>query len=242
MRPACATRGSTPARSCAAGRQFRLTDDIHGLFQAESGIAMAARGNAAHQRHGAGARRHPARPHAGARRSGPAMARSRSRPAARRIAAGGWSSRPAPGPTAPSRRSGIELPLAVTQEQVTYFATPHAGGFPAGSLSGLDLDGRSLLLRLPGLRRAGAQGGPGRRREGGHRRHPDLRARPGGARPGRRTSSSDTCPARWGPIIYTKTCLYTLTPDRDFVIDAVPGPSERRSWRSAAATASSSPR
>jgi sarcosine oxidase len=26
-----------------------------------------------------------------------------------------------------------------------------------------------------------------------------------------------------GPVIYTKTCLYTLTPDRDFVIDAVPG-------------------
>ena len=29
---------------------FRLTDDIHGLYQTESGIAMAARGNAAHQR------------------------------------------------------------------------------------------------------------------------------------------------------------------------------------------------
>jgi sarcosine oxidase len=25
-----------------------------------------------------------------------------------------------------------------------------------------------------------------------------------------------------GPIIYTKTCLYTLTPDRDFVIDTLP--------------------
>jgi sarcosine oxidase len=25
-----------------------------------------------------------------------------------------------------------------------------------------------------------------------------------------------------GPVIYTKTCLYTLTPDRDFVIDALP--------------------
>jgi sarcosine oxidase len=30
-------------------------------------------------------------------------------------------------------------------------------------------------------------------------------------------------PTALGPIIYTKTCLYTLTPDRDFVIDAVPG-------------------
>ena len=30
--------------------QLRLDDDIHGLYQAEGGIAMAARGNAAHQR------------------------------------------------------------------------------------------------------------------------------------------------------------------------------------------------
>ncbi|MBA3761071.1 MAG: FAD-dependent oxidoreductase [Gemmatimonadales bacterium] len=30
-------------------------------------------------------------------------------------------------------------------------------------------------------------------------------------------------PSALGPIIYTKTCLYTLTPDRDFVLDAVPG-------------------
>ena len=29
---------------------FRLSDDVQGLFQPESGIAMAARGNAAHQR------------------------------------------------------------------------------------------------------------------------------------------------------------------------------------------------
>jgi sarcosine oxidase len=29
-------------------------------------------------------------------------------------------------------------------------------------------------------------------------------------------------PTALGPIIYTKTCLYSLTPDRDFVIDAVP--------------------
>jgi sarcosine oxidase len=30
-------------------------------------------------------------------------------------------------------------------------------------------------------------------------------------------------PGALGPIIYTKTCLYTLTPDRDFVLDALPG-------------------
>jgi sarcosine oxidase len=30
-------------------------------------------------------------------------------------------------------------------------------------------------------------------------------------------------PKALGPEIFTKTCLYTLTPDRDFVIDTVPG-------------------
>ena len=30
-------------------------------------------------------------------------------------------------------------------------------------------------------------------------------------------------PEALGPIIYTKTCLYTMPPDRDFVIDTLPG-------------------
>jgi sarcosine oxidase len=30
-------------------------------------------------------------------------------------------------------------------------------------------------------------------------------------------------PAAVGPPIYTKTCLYTLTPDRDLVVDRLPG-------------------
>jgi len=30
-------------------------------------------------------------------------------------------------------------------------------------------------------------------------------------------------PGAVGPPIYTKTCLYTLTPDRDLVVDRLPG-------------------
>jgi sarcosine oxidase len=33
----------------------------------------------------------------------------------------------------------------------------------------------------------------------------------------------DVLPSASGPIIYTKTCLYTMPPDRDFVLDALPG-------------------
>jgi sarcosine oxidase len=30
-------------------------------------------------------------------------------------------------------------------------------------------------------------------------------------------------PTALGPVIYTKTCLYTMPPDRDFVLDCLPG-------------------
>jgi sarcosine oxidase len=31
-----------------------------------------------------------------------------------------------------------------------------------------------------------------------------------------------TLPSAYGPILYSKTCVYTLTPDRDFVVDTLP--------------------
>ena len=48
------------------------------------------------------------------------------------------------------------LPLTVTKEQVTYFAA-RPGGLRAGPLPGLDLDGRTVLLRLPDVRRGGTK-------------------------------------------------------------------------------------
>ena len=52
----------------------------------------------------------------------------------------------------------------------------------------------------------------------------------------------DHLPGALGPPIYTKTCLYTLTPDRDFVVDRLPDAPGRRGRRWAPPTASSSPR
>jgi sarcosine oxidase len=37
------------------------------------------------------------------------------------------------------------------------------------------------------------------------------------------TFLSARMPGAIGPALRTKTCLYTLTPDRDFVLDRVPG-------------------
>ena len=131
------------------------------------------------------------------------------------IAAGAWSN-------GALTHFGMHLPLRVTQEQVTYFATPHAAEFQPGPVPDLDLDGRPLLLRVPDLRRGRAQGGAGRGRPGGHgptpgRFEPDQAAL-------ERTMDflGRYIPKALGPIIYTKTCLYTLTPDRDFVVDRLP--------------------
>ncbi len=199
---------------------FRLSDDIHGLYQAESGIAMAARANAAHQRlaraHGATLRAPVAissiQPLDG--EIGLELDGSSYRCRQLVITAGAWSNRIL-------AFFGLRLPLTVTQEQVTYFASPQLDdfrperfpiwiwmddpcfyGFPvfgeAGIKAGQDAGGREVTAETrtfepdqPALRRV-----------------EEFLARylPGGL----------------GPILYTKTCLYTLTPDRDFVIDSLP--------------------
>ena len=132
------------------------------------------------------------------------------------IAAGAWSN-------GALTHFGVHLPLRVTKEQVTYFATAAPGRLPAGPVSDLDLDGRPLLLRLPHLRRSRARRRGRTRAARGHGRDrgPSSPTRPRSS--GTVDFLGQYIPKALGPIIYTKTCLYTLTPDRDFVIDAVPG-------------------
>src|SRR5439155_18125308 len=108
--------------------QFTVTDDIHGLFQPESGIAMAARGNAAHLRmaraHGAAVRDRT--PVENVRQVGGEIevAAGDTSYRCRRliIAAGSWSNHAL-------AHFGVRLPLRVTKEQVTYFASPHLAEF-----------------------------------------------------------------------------------------------------------------
>jgi sarcosine oxidase len=200
--------------------QFRLSDDIHGLYQSQSGIAMAARANAAHQR--------MAREHGATLRDRVSVGEVRPlggeieievdgvphRCSRLVITAGAWSN----DALAPF---GVRLPLAITQEQVTYFATsrpadfqpdrfpiwiwmddPCFYGFPvfgeAGPKAGQDAGGREVTVQSRTF-------------------DPDLAAL-------QRVQDflAKYIPTALGPIIYTKTCLYSLTPDRDFVIDAVP--------------------
>ena len=201
--------------------QLTVTDDIHGLFQAESGIAMAARGNATHIRmareHGAAVRDQAPveaiRPGAGEIEVTAGGTTYRCRRLV--IAAGAWSNRA----LAPF---GVQLPLRVTKEQVTYFASPHPELFTPERFPVWIWMDDPCFYGLPTFGEAGPKVGQD---AGGLEVTADTRTfDPDKAALKRVTDFLERCiPKALGPIIYTKTCLYTLTPDRDFVIDGVPG-------------------
>ena len=212
--------------------QWRLTDDMHGLFQEQSGIAMAARGNAAHVRM---AREHGAtllRPHAG-----------RGDPPGRRRGRGAHRGRDLPLPAAgdhrrrlvqPGARLGrLQLPLTVTKEQVTYFASPNPADFQPDRFPIWIWMDDPCFYGFPDLRRGRPQGGAGRGRAGDTRRHPHLRARPARRSTGWSASSSGTSRARWArsstprpastPSRPTATSCSTSLPEHPEIAVAIGG-------------------
>ena len=200
---------------------FRLGPDVHGLYQTEGGIAMAARANAAHQRvareHGATLRdRCPVdsiRPLNGEIELVAGGVDYRCRRLV--IAAGSWFNHA----LAPF---GVQLPLTVTQEQVTYFVPPRPRDFQPGRFPIWIWLDQPCFYGVPTF---GEQGPKVGQHHGGRVVTADTRTfEPDQAALGRvQQFLGRYIPSALGPIIYTKSCLYTLTPDRDFVIDAVAG-------------------
>jgi sarcosine oxidase len=199
---------------------LQVTDDIHGLFQAESGIAMAARGNAAHVRM---ARAHGAtlldrtpveliRPSGGEIEVAAGGTTYRCRRLV--IAAGAWTN-------GALTHFGMRIPLRVTKEQVTYFATPYPADFEPGRFPVWIWMDDPSFYGFPIFGEAGPKVGQD---AGGLETDPVTRTfEPDQAALGRTVAFLEKyIPRALGPIIYTKTCLYTLTPDRDFVIDRLP--------------------
>jgi sarcosine oxidase len=203
--------------------QWRLDDDIEGLFQAEGGIAMAARGNAAHQRmaraHGATLLdRTPVDGIRPGRGELEVLAGGRAYRCRRLvIAAGPWSNQAL-------LPFGVHLPLRVTREQVTYFASPRADDFRPERFPVWIWMDDPCYYGFPMFGEAG----------------PKVGQDAGGEETGANTRTFERdeaaftrvvrflerrLPSALGPVIYTRTCLYTLTPDRDFVLDTLP---ERR--------------
>ncbi|HEX5691863.1 MAG TPA: N-methyl-L-tryptophan oxidase [Roseiflexaceae bacterium] len=200
--------------------QFQLDDSIHGMYQAESGIAPAARCNAAHIRmaraHGATLREHAPVTSLRAVDGEIEVAAAEQTYRCRKlvVAADAWTN-------AALAHFGVQLPLTITQEQVTYFATQQLAAFaPERFPVWIWMDDPSYY----GFPVYGEAGVKAAQDVGGVEVTPETR-----------TFEPDTAalqrveqflrryiPSAVGPIIYTKSCLYTLTPDRDFVLDSLP--------------------
>ncbi|MGH2524165.1 MAG: FAD-dependent oxidoreductase, partial [Anaerolineales bacterium] len=116
---------------------------------------------------------------------------------------------------------GLRLPLTLTQEQVTYFASPHLEDFQP------DRFPIWIWLDVPCFYGFPAYGEPGPKVAedvGGQEVTVDTRTfEPDPAIQQRMENFLQSyLPGALGRILYTKTCLYTLTPDRNFVVDALP--------------------
>jgi len=199
---------------------WRLTDDVHGLYQPEGGIAMAARANAAHQR--------MAKEHGASLKDRVPVTDVRSADGEVDVTAGGLAYRCrrlviAAGPWSNHVLEcfGGNLPLQVTQEQVTYFETPHLRDFEPGRFPVWIWMDDPCYYGFPVF---GERGTKIAQDAGGKVVTAETRTfEPDPANlKGVEDFARRYLPTALGPVIYTKTCLYTLTPDRDFVIDFVP--------------------
>jgi sarcosine oxidase len=131
------------------------------------------------------------------------------------IAAGPWSNQAL-------GHLGMTLPLEVTQEQVTYFSSPHLADFEPGRFPVWIWMDDPCYYGFPvfGERATKIAQDAGGKPVTAETRsfEPDAANSAGVVR-----WAENHLPRALGPVLYTKTCLYTLTPDRDFVIDRIPG-------------------
>jgi sarcosine oxidase len=200
---------------------WRIGDDVHGLFQADGGLVAAARATAAHQRvarnFGATLRDNAAITAIEARDGEVAVTADGQtyRSARLIVTAGAWSARAL-------AHFGVHIPLEVTKEQVIYFEARDLASFAFGAFPiwiwmdepayyGFPVFGEDAAVKI--TQDAGGQ--PVDAQTRGFEEDAAITARVVGF-------LERYLPAAVGPVRLVKTCLYTLPPDRDFVIDALP--------------------
>lgn len=114
---------------------------------------------------------------------------------------------------------GLHIPVYVTQEQVTYFATPHVKEFtkdnyPIWIYHSEKYDFYGLPIHGNSGSKIGIDAGGPVVTADSRNFNPD---------PVREQACIDhlkkTIPRSLGPLMYTKTCLYTMPPDRHFIVD-----------------------
>lgn len=200
--------------------QWRLGDDVTAMWQAQGGLADPFKGNAAHRDLATrrGATLQAETPVTAIREHGGAYevdADGVTHTAGRVIvAADAWTN---------DLLASFDrhLPLTVTREQVTYFGCPDPAAFaPDRFPVWIWMDDPSFY----GFPTYGEAGPKAAQDCGGQPTTPQTRtfARDEAAFERVRGFLDRHLPGALGPPILTRTCLYTLTPDRDFVVDRLP--------------------
>jgi sarcosine oxidase len=202
--------------------QWRLGNEHHGLYQPDAGIADPNRGNAAHQRlarqRGATLLQHS--PVTRLQDAGGGLVEVETADGSRHrapnvvVAADAWTN---------DLLGSFErrLPLTVIQAQVTYFAAPEPDAFgPDRFPIWIWMDDPSFY----GFPTYGEAGPKAAEDVGGDEVTPATRTFERNEVGFARLTAflGRHLPGVLGPEILTKTCLYTLTPDRDFVVDRLP--------------------
>ncbi len=201
--------------------QWRLAGDTATIFQPAGGLADPNRANAAHQR--------LAREHGATLLDRTPVTAFRDRGGAIEIeTAGGGTFQAGQVVVAADAWTnellasfGRRLPLTITREQVTYYACPRPQDFAPDRFPVWIWMDEPCFYGFPTYGEAGPKaaedvgGQPTTARERSF--EPDRVA---GARLD--VFMAAHLPGSVGPEILTKTCLYTLPPDRDFVLDRLP--------------------
>lgn len=121
------------------------------------------------------------------------------------------------------RQLGVSLPIVLTEEQVTYFATTKLREFSMDRFPVWGwLDGADFYYGFPVYGEVAVKAGID---GGGRQVEPEDRtytADPKRVEQVRRHLTA-RIPDAVGPELYTRVCCYDLTPDRDFIVDRIPG-------------------
>jgi sarcosine oxidase len=202
--------------------QWQLDEATTGLFQADGGLADPIRGNRAHRdlamRRGAMLReRTPVtriRDAGGGEYEVETADRGTYRSPRIVIAADAWTNDLLANFDRP-------LPLTVTKEQVTYFACPDPTAYAPDRFPIWIWQDEPCFYGFPTYGEAGPKVAQD---VGGEVVSPETRTfdRDEAAFARVEAFIGRHLPGALGPPILTRTCLYTLTPDRDFVVDRLP--------------------
>jgi sarcosine oxidase len=202
--------------------QWRLSDEHHGLFQADAGLADPNRANAAHQRL--------------ARAHGATLVERSPVTAVRNAGGGDLEVTAADGTTHRAGHVvlatdawtnellasfGRRLPLTITREQVTYYACPRPEDFAPDRFPVWIWMDDPCFYGFPTYGEAGPKAAQD---VGGRETTPEARTFEVDPDAHARVDAflQRHLPGAYGPDLVTRTCLYTLTPDRDFVLDRLP--------------------